>query len=292
MNKIDGKTKLVGLFGYPVEHSFSPLMHNGAFQHLGLNYAYLPFPVAPENLKQAVEGVKALRLEGVNVTIPHKEKVMEYLDEISPAARLIGAVNTIVYRDGKLIGYNTDGPGFIKSLAEEAQTKVMGKTMTVIGAGGAARAVAVQSALEGVKKIVLVNRQPAKAEAIAASIKESGQDCAVEIHALDELTWKKDLGQIDILVDTSPVGMYPQMEVPPIVEPEFLTPNLLVCDLVYNPLETVLLKAAKERGVKTWGGLGMLIYQGALAFELWTGEKAPAEIMQKAVADYLGLTIN
>ena len=289
VSKIDGKTRLVGLFGYPVEHSFSPLMHNGAFHHLGLNYAYLPFPVAPENLKEAVAGVKALGLLGVNVTIPHKERVMEYLDQISPAAKLIGAVNTIVCRNGELTGYNTDGPGFIKSLEMEAKTKVAGKSIVVIGAGGAARAVAIQSALEDAQKIILVNRDPAKAQGIKKSLKESGKNCVVEIYELDDPSWKKGLEQTDILVDTSPVGMYPHIDVAPVVEPEFLTPNLLVCDLVYNPLETVLLKTAKERGAKTWGGLGMLIYQGALAFELWTGEKAPVEIMEKAVMDYLGL---
>lgn len=264
-------------------------MHNGAFHYLGLNYAYLPFSVAPENLKEAVAGVKALGLLGVNVTIPHKERVMKHLDQISPAAKLIGAVNTIVCQNGELIGHNTDGPGFIKSLEVEAKTKVTGKSMVIIGAGGAARAVAVQSALEGAKKIILVNRDPAKAQGIEASLKESGKNCILEVYALDDLTWKKGLEQNDILVDTSPVGMYPHIDVAPVVEQQFLTPNLLVCDLVYNPMETVLLKAAKERGAKTWGGLGMLIYQGALAFELWTGEKAPVEIMEKAVMEYLGL---
>lgn len=290
LNRVNGKTKLVGLFGYPVEHSFSPLMHNGAFQHLGLNYAYFPFPVAPENLKKAVEGVKALGLEGVNVTIPHKETIMEYLDEISPAARLIGAVNTIHHKGGKLIGYNTDGPGFIKSLEAETEIKVKGKKILLVGAGGAARAVAIQSALEGAEKIILVNRDLVRAEGIADSINRSGENCEVEIYALDNKAWKEKISEMDILVDSSPVGMYPNTDVPPVLEPEFLTSNLLVCDLVYNPMETVLLKAAKERGAKTWGGLGMLIYQGALAFEIWTGQKAPTEVMQKEVMNYLGLT--
>lgn len=287
MLEIDGKTKIVGLFGYPVEHTFSPLMHNSAFEALGLNYRYLPFAVNPKDLSKGVAGIKALGLDGVNVTIPHKETVMEYLDEISPAAKLIGAVNTIVHREGNLIGYNTDGPGFIRSLEEEVETKVKDKSLLVIGAGGAARAVAIQAVLEGAKKITLVNRNPERSLDIADSIKESGRNCSVEIFALADEVWQKNLEQIDIIVDTSPVGMYPNTQVPPIISPELLTSNLLVCDLVYNPQDTVLLQAAKARGAKTWGGLGMLIHQGALAFELWTGQKAPVHIMKQAVQNYL-----
>lgn len=285
--KINGKTKIVGLFGYPVEHTFSPLMHNSAFEALKLDYVYVPFPVAPENLAQGVEALRALGLQGVNVTIPHKEAVMEYLDEISPQAKLIGAVNTIVHREGKLIGYNTDGPGFVKSLEEETGTCMRDKSLVIIGAGGAARAVAIQSALAGARKISLVNRNPARADSIAESIQASGKDCLVETFALADKLWQRSLPETNILVDTSPIGMHPHTQVAPIISPELLSANLLVCDLVYNPQDTVLLQAARASGAKTWGGLGMLIHQGALAFELWTGQKAPLEVMEKAVQDYL-----
>lgn len=287
MKKIDGKTKLVGLFGYPVEHSFSPLMHNSSFEHLNLNYAYLPFAVDPKNLHEAVDGIKALGLKGVNVTIPHKETVIPFLDEIAPAAKLIGAVNTIVHKDGRLVGYNTDGPGFIQSLEEECEIKVAGKSLLIVGAGGAAKAVVVQSILEGAKKIIVANRDLAKAQWVNSAVEQSGKNCSVEIYSLDNPLWKDKVEETDILINTSPVGMYPKIDVPSIVPPEIIHPNLLVGDLIYNPRETVLLQAAKEKRANVWSGLGMLIHQGALAFELWTGVKAPIAVMKGAVENFL-----
>jgi len=287
MNFIDGKTKLVGLFGYPIEHSFSPLMHNSAFQALNLNYAYLPFAVKPTRIAAAVDAVRALDLVGVNVTIPHKENVIPYLDEIDSAARLIGAVNTIVNKDGKLLGYNTDGPGFVHSLESESKIKIKGKKMMIMGAGGAARAVAIQSALVGANEIVIVNRDKEKALAIVQTIRENCSPCLAKAYTFTEKIWQEKLVEIDIFIDTSPVGMYPHLDVEPIVSAQFLRPGLLVGDLVYNPRETVLLRSAKEKGAGTWGGLGMLIEQGALAFELWTGKKPPLNVMTSCIDNFL-----
>lgn len=284
MKVIDGKTKLTGLFGWPVGHTFSPLLHNSAFERLGLNYVYLPFAVQPESLAEAVESIRALNICGVNVTIPHKEKIMPYLDKVDEAARLIGAVNTVVNDNGRLIGYNTDGPGFAASLKDELSYSLAGKRMLLIGAGGAAKAVAVQSALSGLKELVIVNRNTDKARLLADSAAKTG--CSVSV--LDFAALNQDLmHKIDLVVDTSPVGMYPNVEAEPVIAPELLHSGLLVCDLVYNPEKTVLLKAAEKAGAVTWSGLGMLVQQGALAFQYWTGMAAPVEIMTKALKDYL-----
>lgn len=286
MAEIDGKTKVVGLFGWPVEHSFSPYLHNTAFRELNLNYTYLPFAVKPTQLKEAVEGIRGLNLSGVNVTIPHKENIMRYLDKIDPAAQLIGAVNTIVNKDGVLIGYNTDGPGFVDSLELEMEIRVKGKRMLLFGAGGAAKAVAIQSALSGLKKLVIVNRNLERARALAHMVAKTG--CATEVIGFSEVNAQL-VEETDILVNGSPVGMHPDLAVEPIISPLLLHKKLLVCDLIYNPLETVLLAAAKKAGAKTWSGLGMLIHQGALSFEYWTKERAPLEIMRRAMQSFINL---
>ena len=170
--KITGKTKIVGIFGYPIEHTFSPLMHNAAFSALGLDYCYIPFEVQPKDLKSAVEGIRALNIRGVNITVPHKEAVIKYLDELSKEAKLIGAVNTIENRGGKLIGHNTDGRGFIKSLWDDAKTRVKGKSVLLVGAGGAGKGIAVSCALEGASEIIIANRTIKKADELVRYLKE------------------------------------------------------------------------------------------------------------------------
>jgi shikimate dehydrogenase len=281
------EVNLTGLFGYPVEHSFSPAMHNSAFKEVNLNYLYLPFAIKPENVEEAVKGIKAFNLRGVNVTIPHKQAVIPYLDELSEEAELIGAVNTIENKDGKLIGYNTDGRGFIRSLKEEGDFEAKGKKALIIGAGGASRAVAFQLALEGIDKIYISDLSQDLAKVLADDVNskvDKAKAIVVDSKETDEIVAK-----VDLLVDATPVGMYPKVDVKPVVSTEVLHKDLVVYDLVYNPLETVLLKAAKEAGAKAVSGLGMLLYQGAIAFEIWTDVDAPIKIMRNALEEMLGL---
>nr|1NVT_A Chain A, Shikimate 5'-dehydrogenase [Methanocaldococcus jannaschii]1NVT_B Chain B, Shikimate 5'-dehydrogenase [Methanocaldococcus jannaschii] len=277
---INAKTKVIGLIGHPVEHSFSPIMHNAAFKDKGLNYVYVAFDVLPENLKYVIDGAKALGIVGFNVTIPHKIEIMKYLDEIDKDAQLIGAVNTIKIEDGKAIGYNTDGIGARMALEEEIG-RVKDKNIVIYGAGGAARAVAFELAKDN--NIIIANRTVEKAEALAKEIAEKlnkkfGEE--VKFSGLDV-----DLDGVDIIINATPIGMYPNIDVEPIVKAEKLREDMVVMDLIYNPLETVLLKEAKKVNAKTINGLGMLIYQGAVAFKIWTGVEPNIEVMKNAIID-------
>ena len=275
-------TEVVGLFGYPVEHSFSPIMHNAAFEKLDINYLYLPFEVHPKELEAAIDGIRALNIKGVNLTIPHKEIVIPYLDEISKEAELIGAVNTVKNENGKLIGYNTDGRGFVKSLVEEG-FKPQDKKVLIIGAGGAARAVGFQLSLEGVSDLYVANRTFEKADSLVKDINNNLELNLVEALPLVNKDLQQVMNDLDLIVDTTPIGMHPNCEVEPVIAPELLHKELVVADLVYNPMETTLLKAAKEVGAKTIGGLGMLVYQGAIALEIWSGKDAPTKVMKDSI---------
>lgn len=268
--RITGTTKVAALFGYPVEHTLSPVMQNAAFQHLGMDCCYLPFPVPPEQLKQAVESVRALSLLGVNLTVPHKEAVIPFLDELDKEAAAIGAVNTIVNRDGKLIGHNTDGRGFMRSL-KELGVQADGKKVLIIGAGGSSRAIGFYLSKE-TKMLTLYNRSREKAEALASDLRSTGG--AVTVSA--ELS---DLGGFDILINATPLGLKECDQMP--LDPDTLAPTIVVCDLIYH--KTPLLSRAEAKGCKTVGGSGMLLWQGALAFELWTGVLPPIEIMRSAL---------
>ena len=283
---ITGKTKIIGIFGHPIEHSMSPLMHNAAFEALDLDYVYIPFSVEPDSLFQATEAFKALNLVGVNVTIPHKEIILPFLDEISEEARLIGAVNVVVNKGDRLVGLNTDGHGFVTSLKTEAKTDPKHKKIVMLGAGGAARAVAIQLALEGAKEICILNRNISKAQEIADVI-SNGLGKQARAFDLEEKNYSEIMGDANILINSTPVGMYPKHNETTVINKKFLHKDLLVCDLVYNPLETTLLREAKELGCDTLRGTGMLVYQGALAFEHWTGVKAPVEVMYKALLQNL-----
>ncbi len=257
-------------------------MHNAAFKDKGLNYIYVAFDVLPENLKYVINGAKALGIVGFNVTIPHKIEIMKYLDEIDEDAQLIGAVNTIKIEDGKAIGYNTDGIGARKALEEEIG-KVKGKNIVIYGAGGAARAVAFELAKDN--NIIIANRTVEKAEKLAKEIAEKlnkkfGEE--VKFSGLDV-----DLNGIDIIINATPIGMYPNVDVEPIVKAENMREDMVVMDLVYNPLETVLLKEAKKVNAKTINGLGMLIYQGAVAFKIWTGIEPNIDVMKNAIIDVI-----
>jgi len=286
---INGLTKVCGIFGKPLKHTFSPAMHNAAFEAAGLNYIYVPFEVEENELPAAVKAIKALGLLGVNITIPYKEAVIPYLDEVSVDAGLIGAVNTVVNRQGYLYGENTDGRGFLRAISEELGFNPDGKTVFVLGAGGAARAVAVQLALSGVKKITLANRSKSRAVELAQLIMEKiGTPVQVEDWPSDESPQHRSLLEdVDLVVQATPVGMYPQVSATVPLSFEGLKPGAVVCDLIYNPKQTRFLERAVQAGADTMNGLGMLLYQGVLAFELWTGREAPVQVMKEALRQSL-----
>lgn len=278
-----GDTKVLGIFGYPVRHTLSPLMQNAAIEALGLNYAYLPFEVRPDELGHAVKGIRALDIVGVNVTVPHKETVIPFLDEIDENAMLIGAVNTILNKNGRLIGYNTDAPGYIKSLREESGFDPKGKTILVIGAGGAAMGVIAGLFLSDASVIIIANRTIEKAERIRMSYKEKFLDRGVNIESstLSCLREPAILSSVDLIVNTTSMGLDGGA---PDVDFNSTSPNVLISDISYKPIITAFLQNAREAGRKTIGGLGMLVYQGAISFEIWTGHTPPLDVMKKALS--------
>lgn len=273
---IDSHTILYGVFGDPVHHSKSPVMMNAAFRELGINAAYAAFHVKPDRLRDAVYGVRALQYRGVNVTIPHKVEVMQYLDEVDEAARIIGAVNTIVNDDGKLTGYNTDGIGYVRSLKTETGSDLRGKRIVVIGAGGAARGVVHALAQERPSSIRIANRTKDKAVELAKDMSVFA-DCSGM--GMEELSAISDA---DLVLNTTSVGMHPHTDQVPAANISF-QPGMIVSDLIYNPLETRWLQLAGQAGAVVHRGLGMFLYQGAYAFEYWTGKPAPVEVMREAV---------
>ncbi|MEF3311533.1 shikimate dehydrogenase [Paenibacillus sp. GYB004] len=279
---MDTATVMHGVFGDPIKHSKSPVMHNRAFRELGLNAAYAAFHVRQGQLKDAVAGIRAMQFRGVNVTIPHKLEVMDYLDEISEDAVAIGAVNTIVNDDGKLTGYNTDGIGYVRSLKEEAGFAAAGKKVLMLGAGGAARGVAYALAKEGASAVYIANRTVSKAVQLADSIRPFTTSEGI---GFDSIADVRD--EIDLIVHNTEVGMHPNVD-EVLIDTSWFHEGLTVSDIVYNPLVTRLLREAAERGAKTHGGLGMFIYQGAYAFEYWTGREAPVAAMREAVLEAFG----
>ncbi|HCU37436.1 MAG TPA: shikimate dehydrogenase [Armatimonadetes bacterium] len=284
VRELDGTTRVVGVFGWPVGHSLSPPMHNAAFAELGLNWVYVPFEVRPDDLAKAVSGVGALGLAGVNVTIPHKGGVAGLVDHLDPFAAALQAVNTVVVADDGLHGYNTDGPGFVASMAEKGWSPG-GRQVAIVGAGGSARSVAASMVYGDAVSVTIVNRTAEKASALAELVRPLcvGCACRVEACGLDEQAARDAVTRADIVVDCTSVGMHPHTDVEPVVPAEWLHPGQLVCDLTYNPRETVLLTAAAARGAETLEGAGMLVHQGAIAFEHWTGVPAPVETMRSAL---------
>lgn len=267
---IDGKTKVLGIIGDPIEHTRSPLMHNAAFKELGLNFCYLPFHVKPERLKDAIEGVRALNIRGLNVTVPHKERVIEYLDELSEEAKYIGAVNTILNREGFLTGYNTDSFGFVRSLVEEG-LKIEDRIFLILGAGGASRAV-VYGVLKNRGKVYIYNRTKERALKIKETFSKIGDITLVE-------SPEKIIRDVDIVVNTTSLGLKPDDPMP--IEPSLIGKHQTYCDIVYP--ETPLMREAEKKGCKVIGGLGMLLWQAARAFTIWTGQEAPLQVMKKAL---------
>jgi len=287
--EVDGASHVVGVIGWPVQHSLSPPMHNAAFRTLGLNWVYVAFAVSPDKVGAAIEGIRALGIRGLNVTIPHKAAVVSHLDEISPTSRQLGVVNTISNADGYLHGDSTDGAGFIRALAEAGEG-ITDNRIVLVGAGGAARAVALAAAQEQPEELVIVNRTPQRAVEVAELVRVAGGLEAVRAIALDSPEVARAVGSADVIIDSTPVGMYPHTDAAPVISPQWLRPCQLVCDLTYNPRETVLLQAAHEAGARTLDGTGMLVHQGAIAFEQWTGQEAPVEVMRLALLEALDRT--
>ncbi len=283
---ISGKTRVLGVIGHPVEHSSSPAMHNAALQALGLDWVYVAFAVRPAELRAALAGMRALQIRGLNVTVPHKVAVMECLDELSPEAREIGAVNTIHNRDGRLIGHNTDAFGAMESLRQEGGLEQFPPQAALLGAGGAARAV-LYGLLQRpeVERITLLNRTPEKGEKLATELDPGGK--RVRVGKLDPQS-KDQVRDAGLLINATSVGMHPRQGESPLADPSCLRPGMVVLDLVYNPLQTLLLRQAQEAGARPVDGLGMLARQGARAFEIWTGMEPPVEVMRKAALERLG----
>jgi len=281
-----GRAKIIGVFGYPVTHTLSPAMQNAAIESLGLDMIYLPFSVEPSKLKEAISAVRAFKMVGVNLTIPHKEAVMEHLDEISDEARIIGAVNTIVNDDGRLIGHNTDGRGYLQSVREETGFDPAGKSIVVIGAGGAARGLINALAMGGAATIAIANRTLRRAEGLAAEFQPLYPAVAVTPLPLEGAALGRTLQSASLVVNTTSLGMEGKGSVD--IDLEKLPKSAIVSDIVYNPRTTTLLSRATDLGLATHGGLGMLVCQGALGFTLWTGRKAPVAIMRSAAEEALG----
>lgn len=293
--KITGQTRITGLLGWPVEHTLSPLLHNYGYQKLGLNFCYLPFPVRPADLPAALVGLKALNIAGCNVTIPHKEAVLPLLDKIDDFAGLAGAVNTIKNDNGRLVGFNTDGPGFMSFLAQEQKWPPAGKKVVIFGAGGAARAVAVSLLMADVSSIAFTEIVFEKAQTLVEDltaisqklVKDKKVTSAAELANLSSSPTglKKAIAEADLLLNASPAGMAPWEKETPLEDFSTISSQHLVVDLVYNPSQTIFLQQAAQQGAKTANGLGMLIHQAVLSFAIMTGQKISPEIMAEGLKD-------
>ncbi len=276
---ISGKTRLCGIIGDPIEHTMSPVMHNAAFRQMGVDYLYVPFKVKQGELAKAIDGVRALNIRGLNVTIPHKVAIIQFLDKLDHLAERIGAVNTIVNNDGVLMGYNTDGAGFLQALLEGG-IEPQEKKVVILGAGGASRAISFSLADRGAH-LVILNRalELDWAEELASRISQTFSK-EVEALELNRENLARVLDRANIVVNATSVGMTPNIDETPVTS-DLLKPDLTVFDIVYNPIKTRLLREAEAAGARTISGLDMLVWQGALAFEKWTGLKAPVELMRE-----------
>jgi shikimate dehydrogenase len=281
---VTGRTRILGVIGHPVQHTFSPAMHGAALAATGLDFAYVAFHVLPADLPAAIAGMRGLQIAGLNVTVPHKPAVLELVDEVTDEASAIGAVNTVANVDNRLIGHNTDAFGVMEALRRDGGVERLPACVALLGAGGAARA-ALFALLQRqeVEQIILLNRTAAKAEALAADLDQRGivtvapldaQGCALARRA-------------ELLVNTTSVGMHPHVDASPLPRPDCLHDGMLVLDTVYNPSRTVLMDQARSAGAHAFNGLGMLAYQGARSFEIWTGRWPPVEVMLTALRDQM-----
>jgi shikimate dehydrogenase len=283
MMTISGKTRVYGVIGDPIEHTLSPTIHNAAFNHLKLDFVFLAFSVKAAELENAIQGMRGLGVHGLNVTMPHKSTVIAYLDEVDSTVKVLGSANTILNKDGKLFGFSTDGAGALKALRENG-IELSDKKVLLLGAGGAAKAVAF-SLVKEVGELVVLNRAAEKAkniaEALGRTFNKKVVGCALSPDVLAE-----NLRDSDVLINATSVGMHPEVD-QSIVPSRLLRSDLTVMDIVYNPVETKLAKDAKTAGAKVISGLEMLIYQGAASFEIWTGHSAPIEVMRRAALNKL-----
>lgn len=284
--QIDSKTVLIGLFASPSAHSVSPIIHNNAFKKLGLNYAYLSFEVNKDNLKDAVKSIKTLKMRGVNLSMPNKKEVIQYLDEISETAKLSQSVNTIVNDNGILKGYSTDGKGFFKSLEEE-KIFVKNKNITILGTGGASISIISQAVFESVENIFVFKRDKnwEEQKKILDNISDK-TNCKIELYSLeDKNILKRKIEESILLINATNVGMKENISL--IEDKSFFRKDLIVSDIIYNPTKTKLLQIAEKEGCKIVNGIGMLLYQGALSFELWTDKKMPVEYIKEILFNYI-----
>ncbi len=300
---VDGKTQVLGVIGDPIEHTFSPAMHNAGLNELGLNYIYLPFHVKDDMLGECIQGAKAMGIKGLNVTIPHKSNVIKHLDDIDSVASMIGAVNTIqfIYDEDnessnqdnginvRTKGFNTDGYGCVRAIEEK--TSIKDKKVSITGAGGAARAVAFQIANSGIDELSILNRNLSKAQSLANDLKTNLKsiDIDISINAYDLEELKRELSDSDIFIDTTPIGMYPNVDDKPVASADMLHEDLLVNDIVYTPMKTSLIREAELANAEVVYGYKMLLYQGIRSFEIWLGREAPVDVMEKALLDVLGI---
>ncbi len=281
MLTINGETKIVGILGWPVGHTLSPIMQNAAFSAANLNWVYIPLPVEPVQIKDAVLSLRTLNFVGANVTVPHKQAIMRYLDEIDPSAREIGAVNTIAIKNNKIYGYNTDGDGFLRSVLEGG-FEPAGSRCLILGAGGAARAVVFSLANAGARTIVVYNRTVERAAFLVDDLSAAFSSVQFSCESLTPETLQAANHSFDLVVNTTSLGMSPHADTTPWF-PDIPLPNAVICDLVYTPLKTQFLRQAEAAGLPTIDGTGMLIHQGAKAFKIWTGEPAPVNVMRQAL---------
>ena len=281
------KAELVGVFGHPVAENPTIVLQEAAFKALNLNWRYLTIEVYPEDLEDAFKGLRAFNMQGINLTIPHKVEVLKYLDEVADDARLMGAVNTVRRsREGnKLIGENTDGKGFLRSLREDARVDPADKRVVVLGAGGAARAITVELALAGAAQITVVNRTAGRGQELVKLLNDQTSTSA------DFVLWNGRYSlpaTTEVLVNATSIGLFPDISAKPDLDYNTITPAMIVCDVIPNPPQTPFLDEARARGATTLDGLGMLVYQGAIGFKMWTGLEPPVEVMHRALAEVFG----
>ncbi len=280
MNKVTGKTKQLGIIGCPADHSFSPVMHNFISECLGLDYIYCAWRVEPGHVREAADGIRAMNIAGINVTAPHKYEIMKYLDEVSEQARLLGSVNTVVNRGGRLIGYNTDADGFLRALEYEGVSP-SGARVLLLGAGGAAKPLCVRLAQSGIKSIDIVNRTYEKAAATAEYVRLAAGFKAASAP-------KAPFGHYDLVINTTSAGMEPQLDKCPIEDMSFIDKDTFAADIIYNPEKTLFLRRAEELGAGIMNGLGMLICQGLSAYELFTGAALEEDMYRKIKRELFG----
>ena len=275
-------TKITGVCGWPVAQNLSPYMHNAAFQALGLDWEYLRFAVRPGEIGAALKGIAALGIVGVNLSLPHKVDAVAYLDEISPKVQLIGSANTVVVReDGSLYGHNTDGEGFLLALRDELGILPQGLKVALMGAGGVSRSIAANLALAGATEIAVYDADPKRVTEVALLIEKAHSACRGR--AVQPNTLAAAVAEADLVVNATPVGMWPDVNAKPVVDPDLLHPGQILYDVIHNPPESKLVEIARQRGLRALGGLPMLVRQGALAFQVWTGIAPPLDVMREAL---------